>query len=105
MYHQRLAHKNIAHKDVRAKANDKVYFWIVGTSNKTGRRIIYGWKPSYEEAERVGAGIQGASIEVHLLHTRDETEAARLLRATVLEESHDIDEALRRFKHDIKAQG
>lgn len=84
---------------VTYRQEEKLYYWIVGISDTSGRRIIYGCKESYEEAQKTEAGILNAECEIIPLKTKDSRRAAQMIRARVLNETQSIDETLKRFKH------
>ena len=77
-----------------------MYYWIVGVSDTSGRRIIYGNKDTYEEAQKTVASILDAECEIIPLRTRDSRRATQMLRGGVLNETNSVDEALKRFKHE-----
>ncbi len=99
VHHGRLRHNQLEHRQANEKPEVKTYYWILGVSDETGRRIIYGYKPSYQEAQLKASSIHNATTEIVALKTRDENSASRQLRALVLDETNDIDESFKKFKH------
>jgi len=98
--HHRISHRKLDHKNVEHRSSDNpVYFWIVGESSETGRRLIYGYKTSMEEAEKAKAKIHNATVTIYPLRTTDEDEVTRMMRAGVLEDTGDVDESYKRFRH------
>jgi hypothetical protein len=53
--------------------NRPTYYWIVSTSDSTGRRIIYGCKRDYAEAEKMSSTIHNAHTEIVPLNSKDES--------------------------------
>ncbi len=93
IYHPKIDHRNIKYNPRRT------YYWIVGESDETGRRMIYGYRNTESEAKQVANRIRNAVCRVIPLDTRDDKEASRRIRAMVLDETGDIDESFKRFKH------
>jgi hypothetical protein len=73
-----------------------IYYWIVGKD--AGRRIIMGAYGTYEEADMDGYN-NFKDYEIIPLNTRDRSMAREMIRKKVLDETHDIEETFRRFKH------
>lgn len=91
--HPKIQHQNIIHSPRR------LYYWIVGESDATGRRMIYGYRNTESEAKQIANRIRNAVCRVIPLETRDDKEASRQIRAMVLDETQSIDEAFKRFRH------
>lgn len=84
----------------RSKAKElPTYYYIVGESDATGRRIIYARKNTPAEAELVANSIHNAHCEVIPSKHSSSKAFAQELRAKVLTDGGDIDVALKRFKH------
>ena len=91
--HQRIQHNDIKHTSKR------LYYWIVGESEESGKRMIYGYRNTESEAKQVANRIRNAVCKVVPLDTKDDKEASRRIRAMVLDETQSIDESFKRFKH------
>lgn len=73
-----------------------MYYWLIGKD--AGRRVIMGGYESYEAAEMDGfANFQ--EYEIIPLPTRDRGAAREMIRKHVLDETHNVDETFKRFKH------
>jgi len=75
-----------------------IFWWVYGLYN--GRRIILGPFSSENEAYDEGYTKISSDIDVVGLHTRDEAKASREIRAKVLDETRDVSETFKRFRHD-----
>ena len=73
-----------------------IYYWVVGKD--AGRRVIMGAYGTYDDADRDGYNTF-KDYEVIPLNTRDRGMAREMIRKKVLDETHDIEETFRRFKH------
>jgi len=80
-------------------ANIGVYWWVYGWHKN--RRIILGPYSSEEEAYEDGYAKISSDVKAVPLRTRDEQKASREIRARVLDETRDIDETFRRFRHKV----
>lgn len=100
-----MRHPNIRHNTTKhINSSNQIYYWIVGTSNSTGRGMIYGCKKSREEAEQVIGMIKNAVCEIVESRYSDESKFSESMftreqRARDLMEKGDIDEASRRYNH------
>jgi len=76
-----------------------LYWWIRGEHR--GRRVILG--PFLDEKSAYEAGYEQLSSDftVLMLRTKDEAKASRLIRAMVLEETRNLDNTFKRFRHSV----
>jgi len=95
--HLRPAKKKDDGISPRALGHQQVYWWIWGVEH--GRRIVWGPYESDSEAYAKGYSKLSGKFEVVPLRTRDTAEASRILRARLFEETGDIDETFKYFRH------
>jgi hypothetical protein len=95
--HNSLEHRQLQHKSAN-EPSAKTYYWVWATL-ENGRHIIWGAYNTYNDAENKAYSKLGGNFEVVPLKTRDESEASRILRAKYLEESGDVEDSFKRFKH------
>ena len=76
-----------------------VYWWVYGWHKN--RRIVLGPYSSEDEAYEDGCAKISSDVKVIPLKTRDEQKASREIRARVLDETRNIDETFRRFRHSV----
>jgi len=76
-----------------------IYYWIKG--EYMGRRVVLGPYLSEKEAYEVGYEQLSTDFVVLQLKTKDETKASRLIRAMVLEETSNLGDTFRRFRHKL----
>jgi hypothetical protein len=82
--------------DKSKKQKWRQYYWVIGRDK--ARRVIMGAYRTYDEADRDGyANFQ--EYEVITLPTKDRTAAREMIRKRILDETHDVIETFRRFKH------
>lgn len=74
-----------------------IYYWLLG--RKAERRVIMGPYVSYEAADVDGYSNFGSEYEVIPLKTRDRAAAREEIRKKVLDETHDVEETFKRFRH------
>jgi len=83
-----------------SKFDTGIYFWIWAIEN--GRRILLGPFNSEDEAHRRGYSVLSVDFEVIPLKTRSVVMASRILRSRVADETKDMGQTFKRFKHKIK---
>lgn len=76
-----------------------IYYWIVGWHKN--HRVILGSFVTEQEAYQEGYSKFQSDFKVIPLKTRDEAKASREIRAMVLDETRDVDETFKRFRHQI----
>lgn len=77
-----------------------IYWWVWGWDGN--RRALFGPFASEKEGYDRGYEKLQTDFEVLALRTRNEVEASRQLRYRVLDETENVNEAFRRFRHKIK---
>lgn len=80
-----------------------IYYWIRG--NYEGRRVILGPYLSEKEAYEAGYAQLASDFDVVMLRTKDEAKASRLIRAMVLEETRNLGDTFKRFRHSVNGSG
>lgn len=73
------------------------YYWVWGWDGN--RRVIFGPFNTDNEANELGYQKLQTDYEVVRLNTRNEQEASRKLRFQVLDNTANLPEAMRRFRH------
>lgn len=78
---------------------NRSYYWIVGNYND--RLIIIGAYGTTDEAYRMGYEKLDCPFDVVELPTKDKGKATGILKARRLEQTSNLDLALKRAKHQI----
>jgi hypothetical protein len=82
------------------------YWWVWGKVARSDggiRRVLRGPYMSEEECWEAGNTLLGGgNFECVPLNTRDEAAASRIMRNKVAEETKDVEQTFRRFKHKFK---
>ena len=86
--------------------NSRQYFYVRSHAQRgsTGDMmpILLGPYNDFQSAQDVGMTKVHRQFDIVALPTRDLAQASRMLKATILQESSDIDHSLRRLKHTFK---
>lgn len=77
--------------------DSRTYWWLWASDN--GRHIVWGPYITQEEGYRRGYAKLHCPFEVVPLHTRDTNAASATLRSRLLDETGNIGESFKRFKH------
>jgi hypothetical protein len=79
----------------------QTYWWLV-TFRENGQLVVMGRYDSEIEATRVGiTKLQGQSYQVFELDTADQARATKIIKYKILEQTGDLERALRRARHQI----
>ncbi len=76
-----------------------IYYWILTVDKATGRPVVLGPYGTESEANDIGFSKLGVVFEVVPLRTRDVTLATKVLKHKRFMETEQLDEALKRAKH------
>lgn len=74
-------------------------WWIKASSQ--GRPVVLGWYNTEEEANTVGFQQLGGDFEAYELPTTDKARATAMIKAKILNQTSDLDMALRRVSHKL----
>ena len=74
------------------------HWWIVGQES-TGRKVLVYGGQNETEARNKGYRTFGPIFELKMLPTRNRHEASSMVRGGYLDETGDLDGALRRVRH------
>lgn len=77
---------------------NQTYYWI--SAHHQGNDILIYGGETYEEAERKGSEKLPCIFEVIALPTIDIKAASRMLKGRKLEETGNLDESLKRMRHN-----